>query len=74
MTLILDGEANDYVGKGLSGGRIVIKPFLKSKIKAKDNIIVGNTVLYGAIPQVNAFFLVLRREDLLLEILEPLLW
>ena len=49
VTLILDGEANDYVGKGLSGGRIVIKPFLKSKIKAKDNIIVGNTVLYGAI-------------------------
>ena len=49
VTLILDGEANDYVGKGLSGGRIVIKPFSKSKIKAKDNIIVGNTVLYGAI-------------------------
>ena len=48
VTLILDGEANDYVGKGLSGGRIVISLF-KIKIKAKDNIIVGNTVLYGAI-------------------------
>ena len=35
VTLILDGEANDYVGKGLSGGRIVIKPFSKSKIKSK---------------------------------------
>ena len=49
VSLILDGEANDYVGKGLSGGRIVIKPFSKSKINAEDNIIVGNTVLYGAI-------------------------
>ena len=49
VTLILDGEANDYVGKGLSGGRIVIKPFSKSKIKSNENIIVGNTVLYGAI-------------------------
>ena len=45
----LDGEANDYVGKGLSGGRIVIKPFSKSKISSNENIIVGNTVLYGAI-------------------------
>ena len=49
VTLILDGEANDYVGKGLSGGRIVIKPFSKSKIKSNENMIVGNTVLYGAI-------------------------
>ena len=49
VTLILDGEANDYVGKGLSGGRIVIKPFSKSKIYSNENIIVGNTVLYGAI-------------------------
>jgi glutamate synthase (NADPH/NADH) large chain len=49
VTLILDGEANDYVGKGLSGGRIVVKPFSKSKIPSNENIIVGNTVLYGAI-------------------------
>ena len=49
VTLNLDGEANDYVGKGLSGGRIVIKPFSKSKISSNENIIVGNTVLYGAI-------------------------
>ena len=49
VTLILDGEANDYVGKGLSGGRIVVKPFSKSKIQSNENIIVGNTVLYGAI-------------------------
>ena len=54
VTLILDGEANDYVGKGLSGGRIVIKPFSKSKIKSNENIIVGHTVLYGAIAE-NAF-------------------
>ena len=49
VTLNLDGEANDYVGKGLSGGRIVIKPFSKSKVSSNENIIVGNTVLYGAI-------------------------
>ena len=47
--LELQGDANDYVGKGLSGGRIVIYPNDKSPIKAEENIIVGNTVLYGAI-------------------------
>ena len=47
--LELQGDANDYVGKGLSGGRIVIYPHDKSPIKAEENIIVGNTVLYGAI-------------------------
>ena len=46
----LEGEANDYVGKGLSGGRLVIYPPADAGIdKAEDNIIVGNTVLYGAI-------------------------
>ena len=50
VTLKLSGEGNDYVGKGLSGGKIVIAPPAESKIdKAEDNIIVGNTVLYGAI-------------------------
>ncbi|PKU24768.1 glutamate synthase large subunit [Telmatospirillum siberiense] len=49
VTLELTGEANDYVGKGLSGGRIVILPSPKSKLAAEENIIVGNTVLYGAI-------------------------
>jgi glutamate synthase (NADPH/NADH) large chain len=49
VTLELTGEANDYVGKGLSGGRIVIKPPVRSRLVAEDNIIVGNTVLYGAI-------------------------
>jgi glutamate synthase (NADPH/NADH) large chain len=44
----LVGAANDYVGKGLSGGRIVIRPPEESKIVAADSIIVGNTVLYGA--------------------------
>jgi glutamate synthase (NADPH/NADH) large chain len=48
VTLELTGEGNDYVGKGLSGGRIVIMPPAKSKLVAEDNIIVGNTVLYGA--------------------------
>ncbi len=44
----LVGDGNDYVGKGLSGGRIVIRPSEDAKIVAEDSIIVGNTVLYGA--------------------------
>ena len=49
VTLNLNGEANDYVGKGLSGGRIIVSPFKNSKLNPEENIIVGNTVLYGAI-------------------------
>jgi len=45
----LDGDANDYVGKGLSGGRIVVRPPEESGIVPEQSIIVGNTVLYGAI-------------------------
>ncbi|SMH52496.1 glutamate synthase large subunit [Mesorhizobium australicum] len=44
----LVGDGNDYVGKGLSGGRIVIRPADDARIVAEDSIIVGNTVLYGA--------------------------
>jgi glutamate synthase (NADPH/NADH) large chain len=49
VTFELEGEANDYVGKGLSGGRIVIRPQADSGIVPEESIIVGNTVLYGAI-------------------------
>jgi glutamate synthase (NADPH/NADH) large chain len=49
VTFELEGEANDYVGKGLSGGRIVIRPPADSGIVPEESIIVGNTVLYGAI-------------------------
>ena len=49
MTIELAGEGNDYVGKGLSGGRLVIYPPAESKLVAEENIIVGNTVLYGAV-------------------------
>ncbi len=49
VTLELAGEGNDYVGKGLSGGRIAIYPPAETPITAAENIIVGNTVLYGAI-------------------------
>jgi glutamate synthase (NADPH/NADH) large chain len=50
ITIELAGEGNDYVGKGLSGGRLVIYPPQESAIaKAEDNIIVGNTVLYGGV-------------------------
>src|SRR5690606_5223145 len=49
ITIDLVGEANDYVGKGLSGGRIVVRPTNDFRGRADENIIVGNTVLYGAI-------------------------
>ncbi|MCP4391453.1 MAG: glutamate synthase subunit alpha, partial [Gammaproteobacteria bacterium] len=49
VTLELVGEANDYTGKGLSGGRIIVYPPPESPIQADENIIIGNTVLYGAI-------------------------
>ncbi len=49
VSIELVGEGNDYVGKGLSGGRLVIYPPKESPIIPEENIIVGNTVLYGAI-------------------------
>jgi glutamate synthase (NADPH/NADH) large chain len=49
VTFDLEGVANDYVGKGLSGGRIIVKPPKKTGIVPEKSIIVGNTVLYGAI-------------------------
>ncbi len=48
ITLRLVGDANDYVGKGLSGGRITIHPSPESPFVAEDNIIAGNVILYGA--------------------------
>ena len=48
VTLTLDGEANDYVGKGLSGGRMVIYPPRHSEFVAEENILIGNVCLYGA--------------------------
>ncbi|TVO57595.1 glutamate synthase-related protein [Denitromonas halophila] len=55
VTLDLVGEGNDYVGKGLSGGRIVVRPDAKFRGDTAENIIIGNTVLYGAI-EGEAFF------------------
>jgi glutamate synthase (NADPH/NADH) large chain len=49
VALELTGDANDYVGKGLSGGRVIVKAPEGSKREPTENIIVGNTVLYGAI-------------------------
>ncbi|QNB09046.1 glutamate synthase subunit alpha [Herbaspirillum frisingense] len=49
VTLDLVGEGNDYVGKGLSGGRIIVRPNTEFRGRAVDNMISGNTVLYGAI-------------------------
>ena len=55
ITLELEGDANDYVGKGLSGGRVIVYPPRNSRFAAEQNIIVGNVVLYGAI-RGEAFF------------------
>jgi glutamate synthase (NADPH/NADH) large chain len=48
LTLEVFGEANDYVGKGLSGGTIIVRPMVSSQLDTKSNTIIGNTVLYGA--------------------------
>jgi glutamate synthase (ferredoxin) len=48
VTLELEGDGNDYIGKGLSGGRIIIYPPEGSDFAAEENIIAGNTALYGA--------------------------
>jgi len=48
IRLVLEGEANDYVGKGMSGGEIIVKPPPDHHFAAGDNSIVGNTCLYGA--------------------------
>ncbi len=48
LKLEVSGDANDYVGKGLSGGIVVVRPPMESPLTAADNTIIGNTVLYGA--------------------------
>ncbi|MEM1428141.1 MAG: glutamate synthase large subunit [Pseudomonadota bacterium] len=48
LKLEVSGDANDYVGKGLSGGTIVVRPPMASPLRADENVIIGNTVLYGA--------------------------
>ncbi|HEU4616476.1 MAG TPA: glutamate synthase large subunit [Gammaproteobacteria bacterium] len=48
ITLELEGDANDYVGKGLSGGRLVVYPPRESTFAAEDNVLIGNVALYGA--------------------------
>ncbi|MCX5749934.1 MAG: glutamate synthase large subunit [Candidatus Saganbacteria bacterium] len=48
VTLELEGECNDYVGKGLSGGKIIVYPDRSSRFDAKENIVIGNTAFYGA--------------------------
>ena len=48
ITLRLIGDANDYVGKGLSGGRVVVRPHESASFVAAENVIAGNTLLYGA--------------------------
>ena len=49
VTMRLEGDSNDYIGKGLSGGKIIVVPPKKAKFTAEDNVIVGNVAFYGAI-------------------------
>jgi len=49
ITFELEGMANDYVGKGISGGKIIVRPDERSRYKSDENIIIGNTAFYGAI-------------------------
>ncbi|MBW2404613.1 MAG: glutamate synthase subunit alpha, partial [Deltaproteobacteria bacterium] len=55
VTLEIEGDANDYVGKGLSGGKIIVYPSKKATFVPAENMIVGNVVLYGAVSG-KAFF------------------
>ncbi|WP_172251928.1 glutamate synthase large subunit [Saccharibacillus deserti] len=48
ITLEVSGDSNDYVGKGLSGGKLIVKPDPRATFKSEENIIIGNTALYGA--------------------------
>jgi glutamate synthase (NADPH/NADH) large chain len=48
ITLTLEGEANDFVGKGLSGGRLIVRPPANAAFAAEHNVIIGNVALYGA--------------------------
>lgn len=48
VTITVEGDSNDYVGKGLSGGKLIIRPSRKATFAAEENIIIGNTALYGA--------------------------
>ncbi len=48
LTLKIEGDVNDYMGKGLSGGKIIVVPPRKSKFEASENIIIGNVAFYGA--------------------------
>src|SRR5207244_10775887 len=48
MTMRLFGDANDYVGKGVSGGRIIVRPAREATFAAEDNVVAGNVIGYGA--------------------------
>ena len=48
LTMVIEGEANDYIGKGLSGGKIVVRPDHRATFRSEENVIVGNVAFYGA--------------------------
>jgi len=48
LTMVIEGEANDYIGKGLSGGKVVVRPDHRAIFRSEENVIVGNVAFYGA--------------------------
>ena len=62
VTITLEGEANDYVGKGLSGGRLIVYPPRGSRFAPEENILIGNVALYGA-TAAKRFSMELRERD-----------
>ena len=48
LTMTIEGEANDYIGKGLSGGKIIVRPDHRASVNSQDNVIIGNVAFYGA--------------------------
>ena len=66
VTLTLEGESNDYIGKGLSGGKIIVYPPKNVLYNPEDTILIGNTSLYGA-TQGEAYFYGMAGSGLLCE-------
>ena len=48
LTMVIEGEANAYIGKGLSGGKVVVRPDHRASFRSEENVIVGNVAFYGA--------------------------
>jgi len=65
LTIRLYGDSNDYVGKGISGGRVIVRPDEKASFKSQDNVIAGNVIGYGATAGDSLFEALLARDSVL---------